>query len=109
MMLVSTLSRPRWAMPMTISSTPWLEAWEMTASSAGMTLSDPSREKRLAPAYFTSRKRSNPSASCRWRRISVFSPRESDCRLRSPSIIRCTQAFRSGCWMCMNSTPMRAQ
>ena len=39
----------------------------------------------------------------------IFAPRESDCRLRSPSIMRCTQAFRSGYWMCMNSTPMRVQ
>ena len=49
MMLVSTLSRPRWAMPMTISSTPCCAAWVITASSAGITLSDPSSEKRLAP------------------------------------------------------------
>ena len=109
MMLVSTLSRPRWAMPMTISSTPRAAARAMTASSAGIMLSEPSSEKRLAPGYFTSRKRSKPSDSWSWRRISVFSPRESDWRLRSPSIIRCTQAFRSGYWMCMNSTPMRAQ
>ncbi len=46
-MLARTLSRPRWAMPMTTSSRRDSAAESMTASSSGMTDSPPSSEKRF--------------------------------------------------------------
>ena len=49
MMLARTLSRPRWAMAMTIDSMPCVEAFSMARSSSGMRLSAPSSEKLLAP------------------------------------------------------------
>jgi hypothetical protein len=49
MVLARTFSRPRWAMPMTASWTPWAAASFNTRSSRGMSASHPSSEKRLWP------------------------------------------------------------
>ena len=59
----STLRRPRWAMPSTISFTPSAPPRLMICSSAGTIASPPSRPKRLVPVYLTSRNFSKPSAS----------------------------------------------
>ena len=73
MTLASTLRRPRWGMPITISSTPSSAERRMIASSAGSALSPPSRPKRLVPGNLTCRKRSKPSAITSCSRISFFS------------------------------------
>ncbi len=49
MMLASTLSRPRWAMPSTISLRPCSPAFSIVRSSSGIKLSAPSSENRLEP------------------------------------------------------------
>ena len=70
----------------------------------GMTVSAPSRLKRLCPRYFVCRKRSNASAALsrsRMRRLS-----SSDGSTLTPSTWSWIQAFCSGSWMCMYSTPM---
>jgi hypothetical protein len=46
---VSTLRRPRWAMPSTTSRTPPAAASLMIVSSIGTSASDPSTEKRFCP------------------------------------------------------------
>src|SRR2546423_5975972 len=62
-MLASTLSRPRWAMPMTTSSRLSAAAWDNTSSSSGIRLSEPSSENRRCPTYLVCRKVSNASAA----------------------------------------------
>ncbi len=74
-MLVRTLRRPRWAMPITTSRTPQALAPSINVSNAGTTLSEPSSEKRLVPGYLMSRKRSKPSASLSWRRRHISAGR----------------------------------
>ena len=62
-MLASTLSRPRWAMPMTTSSrSASAEAWRISSSS-GISDSPPSSENRFWPTYLVCRKVSNASAA----------------------------------------------
>jgi hypothetical protein len=51
MMLTSTLRRPRWAMPMTISLNALLPARWIISSIIGIRLSPPSSEKRFWPTY----------------------------------------------------------
>ena len=63
--LTSTLRRPRWAMPITISCTPLAPAWLISSSIETMKLSPPSSEKRFWPTYLVCRKRSRPSAAVR--------------------------------------------
>jgi hypothetical protein len=46
--------------------------WSMTASSAAMIVSPPSREKRFWPTYLVWRNFSKSSALCTWRRIRTF-------------------------------------
>ena len=65
----STLSRPRCAMPTTISFTPIAPPRLMICSSAGMIDSPPSSPKRLVPVNFRSQKFSKPSASISLLRI----------------------------------------
>ena len=109
MTLVSTLSRPRWGMPSTISSTPRCAAVRITVSMAAIALSAPSSEKRLDPGYLTLRKRSNPSDRQISENTRFFSSGPSSASPRVPSNLRWIQAFSSGLWMCMNSTPMVPQ
>ncbi len=59
----STLRRPRWAMPSTMSFMPSEPPRLMICSSAGISDSPPSRPKRLVPLYLTSMNCSKPSAS----------------------------------------------
>ena len=47
--LTSTLRRPRWAMPITLSCTPRLPATRISSSIATMADSPPSSEKRFWP------------------------------------------------------------
>src|SRR5439155_1334240 len=63
MVLARTFKRPRWAMPMIASRTPWRAASERTRSRSGIVDSQPSSEKRLWPTYLAWRKRSKLSAS----------------------------------------------
>jgi hypothetical protein len=106
-MLASTLSRPRWGMPMTEPSSPSSAAAESTASSMGMADSAPSMPKRLAPTYLVARNRSNASAalsrSRMWRCSSASGT------TLTPSTCSWIQRFCSGSWMCMYSTPMVRQ
>ena len=53
--LTSTLRRPRWAMPMTHSSTPCSPPRWMRSSSSGISESPPSSEKRFWPTYLVCR------------------------------------------------------
>ena len=53
--LTSTFSRPRWAMPMTISCTPLAPPRCTSSSIAAMKLSPPSSEKRFWPTYLVCR------------------------------------------------------
>ncbi len=50
-MFTSTLRRPRWAMPMTTSSTPATPQRWMRSSTSGISESPPSSEKRFWPTY----------------------------------------------------------
>ena len=63
MMLASTLSRPRWAMPSTAESRPASAAPERISSRIGIADSAPSRPNRLVPTYFVARNFSNASAA----------------------------------------------
>jgi hypothetical protein len=54
--LTSTLSRPRWAMPITISCMPTMPPRWISSSIALMKLSPPSSEKRFWPTYLVCRK-----------------------------------------------------
>ncbi len=106
-MLARTFSRPRWAMPMTTSSSRDSAAESSTASSSGMTDSPPSREKRFWPTYLVCRKVSKASAAFSRRRIRSCSSR---------SGLECGRSTRSwihlrcfGSWMCMNSMPVVRQ
>ena len=102
-MLASTLSRPRWAIPMTTSAVPCSVASASAASSSAMTVSPPSSENRFCPMYLVCRKVSNASA--------LFSrPRMYFCS--SIGGFSCLTSTR--CWihrrctgsmMCMYSTP----
>ena len=60
---VSTLRRPRCAMPSTTSDMPASAASLHSASSIGTSVSAPSRLKRFWPRYFVCRKRSSASAA----------------------------------------------
>ena len=62
-MLASTLSRPRWAMPMTASSRLGAAASVSTASSSGISDSAPSSENRRWPTNLVCRNVSNASAT----------------------------------------------
>ena len=103
--LVSTFSRPRWAMPSTISSTPSAPPRLMICSSAGTIDSPPSRPKRLVPVYFRSRNFSKPSASISLFRIARRPSGVNEISLSLPSMRSWIHAFSSGSEMCMNSTP----
>src|SRR6201996_5460576 len=63
MTLASTLSRPRWAMPITASSRSASAASLITTSSSGISASPPSSEKRFWPTYLVCRNVSNASAT----------------------------------------------
>ena len=67
--LASTLSRPRCAIPSTVSGNPESAAAESTESSIGITVSAPSRLNRLWPRYLVCRKRSKASAALSRSRI----------------------------------------
>ena len=102
-MLARTLSRPRWAMPMTTSSR-WARAAEViAASSSGISDSPPSSEKRFCPTNLVCRKVSNASAV-------LSRPRMCFCSSRSglpggTSTRSWIQARSLGSWMCMYSMP----
>ena len=103
--LVSTLRRPRWAMPTTISSAPSAPPRLMICSRAGIIASDPSRPKRLVPVYLRSRNFSKPSASISLLRIARRPSGVKVISLPLPSMRSWIHAFSSGLEMCMNSTP----
>ena len=76
MMLDSTLSRPRWAMPSTAESSPASAAAERISSRIGIADSAPSSPKRFVPTYFVARNFSNASAALsrsRMRRLASLS------------------------------------
>ena len=106
-MLARTLSRPRWAIPMTTSFMSSCAASDTTASSSGMTDSPPSSENRFCPTNLVCRNVSNASA---WFSL----PRIRSCSSRSglvcgPSTRFWIQRRWSGSWMCMYSMPMVRQ
>ena len=107
-MLASTLSRPRWAMPMTTSSRPCLGRGRRISSSSGISDSPPSSENRRCPTNLVCRNVSNASAA-------LSRPRMCFCSsARRASRTCCStrswiQRRSSGSWMCMYSTPTRRQ
>src|SRR6516225_5577322 len=101
----NTLSRPRWAMPMTMSFTPSAPPRLMICSSAGIIDSAPSRPKRLVPVNFKSQNFSKPSASISLLRIARLPSRVNVISLSGPSMRAWIQLFCAGSEMCMNSTP----
>ena len=107
--LTSTFSRPRWAMPIAISFTPALAALSMMVWIAGMVLSPPSRPKRLVETYLRAQKASKPSASVSCSRIWRLPALSKAVLQGAPSMCCWIQAFWSGAWMCMNSTPIGPQ
>ena len=96
-------------MPMAISLTPCRAAVSITVSSAGMVLSPPSRPKRFVETYFLAQKASKPSASVSSSRMRRLAAASKAVRHGAPSMRRWIQAFCSGSWMCMNSTPIGPQ
>ena len=108
-MLTSTLRRPRWAMPMTISSTPCADEYSTKRSSIAIMLSAPSSEKRLAPTKFLWTNCSKISASVRRVRMRRTSSRSSAQRLRVDSIEAWSQVRAAGSSTCVNSTPIEPQ
>jgi hypothetical protein len=62
-MFASTLSRPRWAMPMTACPIPASAAASSSAPSIAIVDSAPSSEKRLWPRYFVWRNARRPPPS----------------------------------------------
>ena len=102
-MFTSTLSRPRWAIPMIADAMPKSAARPSTASSTTMALSAPSMPKRFWPTYLVSKKRSRASAAFSRSRMCSFS--SSPGAKLNPSTCSWSQRFSSGSWMCMYSTP----
>ncbi len=86
--LTSTLRRPRWAMPSTISWTPSWPPRLMICSRAGMVASPPSRPKRLVPTKRLPEKRSKPSASISLLRIAFLPSGVNLTSLSAPSMRR---------------------
>ena len=74
-MLASTLSRPRWAMPMQTSSRPASAAASQISSISGIVVSPPSRLNRFWPTNLVCRKVSNASAWLSLSRIRSCSSR----------------------------------
>ncbi len=103
--VASTFSRPRCAMPSTMSVTPSAPPRLMICSSAGTIASEPSRPKRLVPVYLRSRNFSKPSASISLLRIARRPCSVNETSLSLPSMRSWIQAFSSGSEMCMNSKP----
>ncbi len=106
-MLASTLSRPRWAMPITTSSRSPSAAVCSTSSSSGISDSPPSSEKRFWPTYFVCRKVSKASAALSRLRMCFCSSADGFSYFRS--IRSWIQRRSSGSWMCMYSMPTRRQ
>ena len=106
-MLASTLSRPRWAMPMVTSSSPISAAASQISSMTGIVVSPPSRLNLFWPTNLVCRKVSKASAwlslsmirSCSWRGGLV-------CGRSTRSWI---QRRWSGSMMCMYSMPVVRQ
>ena len=110
MMLASTFSRPRCAMPSTISSTPCSPAFSIARSSSGIRLSPPSSEKLLAPMYFFCMNSSKMTASVsRVRMRSCSSRVELDAVLGRLPCAPAASRARSRSSMCMNCTPIERQ
>ena len=74
-MLASTLSRPRWAIPMVTSSRPASAAASQISSISGIVVSPPSRLNRFWPTNLVCRKVSNASAWLSLSRIRSCSSR----------------------------------
>ena len=72
MTLARTLRRPRWAIPITIEPTPSAPPYLITASSAGIIDSPPSRPNLLVPTYLRARNFSHCSAWMTLARIDVL-------------------------------------
>ncbi len=99
----STLSRPRWAIPITTSSAPAARDWVASPSIIGTTTSSPSIENIFWPRYAFWMKRSNWNTSIRRRRSDRFSSAESGVRCPPVSIIsrshiRCWCDERCSIW-----------
>ncbi len=107
--LASTVSRPRCAMPITISCTPASAARSRHSSSTTIALSPPSSENRFCPTNRVCRKFSNPSACSSRSRIRRRVVSSSGQLFACGSIRSCSHRFSSGCWMCMYSHPSRPQ
>ena len=106
-MLASTLSRPRWAMPMQTSCSPASAADSQISSISGIVVSPPSRLNRFCPTNLVCRNVSNASAWLSLSRMRSCSSRGGFwCGFSTRSWIhrRC-----SGSWMCMYSMPMVRQ
>ena len=105
MMLVSTLRRPRWAIPITTSSVSWSAASERTASSSGIIVSAPSSENRLWPMYLVWMNCSRASASLSFSKMRFLRAVSMGSRNCCGSIRSMSQRFSAGEEMCMNSLP----
>ena len=106
-MLASTLSRPRWAMPIVTSSSSASAAASQISSITGMVVSPPSRLNRFWPTNLVCRNVSNASAWLSFSRIRSCSSRGGftcGCSTRSWIQRRC-----SGSMMCMYSMPVVRQ
>ena len=104
--LISTLSRPRWAMPTTTSLTPPLPPRRTSVSISGIRESPPSSEKRFCPTYLLPRKRSSPSAAVSRSSTRRLSSGDSPNLPAAPSRRCCIQCRCGASAMCMNSAPM---
>ena len=103
MMLASTLSRPRCAMPITTSSSPASAASLSTTSSSGISASPPSSENRFWPTYLVCRNVSNASATLSLDRMRTCSSWPA--RPAGTSTCAWIHLRSSGSWMCMYSMP----
>ena len=104
MILLSTVSRPRWVMPRISSLIPMDGALSTTWWRAGITTSAPSREKRFCPMKAVCMKCSNSSALTRSSRMIRFFSGLKEGRLRVDSICWMSQRRMDLFWMWRNST-----
>jgi hypothetical protein len=100
---VRTLSRPRWAMPMTTSCAPAAAASLITVSSTGTIASVPSREKRFWPKKALCRYFSKPSTWERRRSVAFCSSGERGAWKRPDSTASRSHSRSSASMMCSNS------
>ncbi len=103
---VSTLSRPRCAMPSTTSRAPASATCWMSTSSIGTSMSVPSSENRFWPRYARWRNCSSPSTSQIRRRSAFFSSGPSSGKCALASTWSHSQSTLTWSSRCSNSYPI---